>query len=177
MGEGKYRLAFDVVNVPPLRARREDIPELARRFALSITAELQRTFFPGFSAAAAEKLLEHPWPGNVRELKNAVERSVYRADDLESPVEDIVFDPFESPFSPLPAKTAATADRAPSPESPAVSLPTSLKSQVAELEKKLVSLALDTSLYNQKAAADLLSLSYHQLRGYIRKHGIATGRQ
>ena len=170
------RLAFDVVNVPPLRARTEDIPPLARRFALSMTAELQRDYFPGFSAAAADTLLQHPWPGNVRELKNTVERSVYRADDMASPVETIVFDPFETAFSPITAGTSEIAGQAPIPETTAVSLPTSLKSRVAELEKKLITHALDASLYNQKAAADLLKLSYHQLRGYIRKHAIPTGR-
>ena len=179
--EGKFRpdlldrLAFDVVNVPPLRARTEDIPELANRFAMSISAELQRDLFPGFSRDAAQALLEYPWPGNVRELKNTVERSVYRSGDLESPVKQIIFDPFDTPFRP---RAKSTVPMAVDEEAPAGSptLPLSLKDEVAKLERSIIERALEASLYNQKTAAGLLKLSYHQLRGYIRKHDIATGR-
>src|SRR5205823_6514624 len=66
------RLAFDVVTIPPLRERREDIPLLADHFARGITRELGREIFAGFSAGAAAALAGHPWPGNVRELRNVV---------------------------------------------------------------------------------------------------------
>ena len=72
------RLAFDVITLPPLRAREEDIPLLAEAFATRMSAELGWEVFPGFSATAQGALLRHPWPGNIRELKNVVERSVYR---------------------------------------------------------------------------------------------------
>src|SRR6187549_1494461 len=75
------RLAFDVITVPPLRARREDILTLAEHFAVNVSAELKRAYFPGFAPAAREALLAYDWPGNVRELKNAVERSIYRSTD------------------------------------------------------------------------------------------------
>ena len=94
------RLAFEVVYVPPLRARPEDVLQLAYHFAVGITAELKRPFFAGFSAAAASALLRYHWPGNVRELKNAVERSVHRTQDPSALVKTIVFDPFESPYRP-----------------------------------------------------------------------------
>ena len=74
------RLAFDVIHVPPLRARPEDINTLAYHFAVNVTKELRRPFFPGFTADAKAALLGYDWPGNVRELKNAIERSVYRTD-------------------------------------------------------------------------------------------------
>jgi len=107
--EGRFRadlldrLAFDVVNVPPLRARLEDILELAQHFAVGFTAELKRPFFPGFSERALDDLLAWPWPGNVRELKNAVERSIYRAAEPDAPVDEIHFDPFAHSHDPSPA--------------------------------------------------------------------------
>ena len=67
------RLAFDVVTIPPLRERVEDVLPLAYAFALNMVRELELPLFPGFSPKASSSLLRHDWPGNVRELKNAVE--------------------------------------------------------------------------------------------------------
>ncbi|MEO0975543.1 MAG: phage shock protein operon transcriptional activator, partial [Pseudomonadota bacterium] len=92
------RLAFDVVTVPPLRARPEDIALLSEHFGVRAAQELGRPLFPGFSEAARHTLLTHTWPGNVRELKNVVERSLYRWPSLEEPVDAISLDPFASPF-------------------------------------------------------------------------------
>ena len=92
------RLAFDVITVPPLRERLEDVMTLAHAFAVNMAAELRRSYFPGFSPRAASALLKHDWPGNVRELKNTIERSVYRSDDPERPISRIAFDPFDSPY-------------------------------------------------------------------------------
>src|SRR5699024_7459135 len=69
------RLAFDVLTVPPLRARASDILHLAEHFAVDISRELDRDIFPGFTDSARDELLHYAWPGNVRELKNVVERS------------------------------------------------------------------------------------------------------
>src|SRR5210317_105674 len=74
------RLAFDVVTIPPLRERLEDVMTLAHAFAVNMASELKQSYFAGFSPRAASALLKHEWPGNVRELKNTVERSVYRTD-------------------------------------------------------------------------------------------------
>ncbi|WP_341917321.1 sigma 54-interacting transcriptional regulator, partial [Hydrocarboniphaga effusa] len=60
------RLSFDVVTVPPLRERREDILLLAQRFAENMAKELDREYFAGFSPAAERQLLAYEWPGNVR---------------------------------------------------------------------------------------------------------------
>jgi two-component system nitrogen regulation response regulator NtrX len=70
-----YRLNVVPVEVPPLRARREDIPQLAEHFAQQLAAS------PGlalrrFSTGALERLRHHAWPGNVRELRNTVERAL-----------------------------------------------------------------------------------------------------
>ena len=91
------RLAFDVITLPPLRKRQEDIPLLAEHFALNMTKELHRSFFPGFTDQTTEKLLHYPWPGNVRELKSVVERSVYHSKEGQV-IKEITFDPFASPF-------------------------------------------------------------------------------
>ncbi len=96
------RLAFDVVTVPPLRARADDIPRLAEHFAQRMSVELGRRGFPGFAPAVIRRLAAHPWPGNVRELRNAVERSVALNPRPERPLADLRLDPFDSPFRPLP---------------------------------------------------------------------------
>ena len=96
------RLAFEVVTLPPLRARPTDVMTLANAFALEITRALGRDVFPGFSPRAEKLLLGHSWPGNVRELKNVVERAVYRSASSETPVDTVVIDPFDSPWR-LPA--------------------------------------------------------------------------
>ena len=108
------RLAFDVVTVPPLRARPDDIPRLAGHFAQRMSAELGRRGFPGFAPAAARLLAAHPWPGNVRELRNAVERSVALNPRPERPLADLRLDPFDNPFRPRPeAVPGARPDLAP----------------------------------------------------------------
>ena len=182
--QGKFRadlldrLAFDVVNVPPLRHRREDILPLAEHFAINIIRELGREFFPGFIAECCEELLAGRWPGNVRGLKNSVERSVYRSNDPEAPISRIVFDPFETLF-PGAASVATAAEtksesaeqRQQSVERPA-DLPTDLKGQVAELEKRLIDQAMQASRYRQPQAAELLGLTYNQLRALLRKYGL-----
>ncbi|MBT5218997.1 MAG: sigma 54-interacting transcriptional regulator [Woeseia sp.] len=83
------RLAFDVITMPPLRERIEDILPLAYAFALNMVSEMGLPLFPGFSARASSSLLRHDWPGNVRELKNAVERSVYRLVDKSKQISQI----------------------------------------------------------------------------------------
>lgn len=164
------RLAFDVITVPPLRERLDDVMPLAYAFAVNMVSELRRSYFPGFSARASSALLRHGWPGNVRELKNAIERSVYRADDLQQPIREIAFDPFDSPFQLRSGDTKRKDADAGSRPAKDRLLPADLQSILDETEKNLLEQALRKARYNQKVAADLLGLSYHQLRGRIRKH-------
>ena len=175
--DGKFRvdlldrLAFDVITVPPLRDRVEDILPLAHAFAINMASELKWSFFPGFSARATSALLRNRWPGNVRELKYAIERSVYRSKDPEQPIVDIVFDAFDSPF-----KLAAPASR----DKPTLRrrrtplLPTDLKQRIRDTEVDLLEAALEKARFNQRMAADLLGLSYHQFRGKLRKFDIRS---
>jgi DNA-binding NtrC family response regulator len=73
-----FRINTVEIRLPPLRARREDVPALAQRF-LRQHAERYRKAVAGFDQGAMKQLLEHPWPGNVRELDHAVERGVLMA--------------------------------------------------------------------------------------------------
>lgn len=172
------RLAFDVLTVPPLRARTGDIMQLAEHFALDISRELGRELFAGFTESACAALVHYPWPGNVRELKNVVERSVHRAPAGE-PVDAIVFDPFASAFRPLvDAEADADADAGDitAPSRRSIPLPCDIKSETARLEVDLIERALAEARYNQIEAAPLLGLSYHQLRALLRKHGMVKSR-
>jgi psp operon transcriptional activator len=171
------RLAFDVIHVPPLRARPEDINTLAYHFAVNVTKELRRSFFPGFTADAKAALLGYAWPGNVRELKNAVERSVYRTEAADQPISNILFDPFASPYSPAPPPIEPPTQRAQASDTP-VSLPdhgvpTDFRAAVADFEKSVLRRALERAQFKQTVAAKVLSLSYHQFRSLLRKHGLA----
>ena len=156
------RLAFDVITLPPLRERAEDIPLLADYFATNMAKELGRELFPGFTADAASALLRHPWPGNLRELKNVVERAVYRTAPGTA-VDEIILDPFRSPFRP-----GSGGEHAASPAAPA--LPLDLKAVVQELEIDLINKALAAAKFNQRRAAEQLGLTYHSLRGYLKKY-------
>lgn len=87
------RLAFDVVQLPPLRERESDIMLMAEHFAIQMCREIKLPLFPGFTEHARETLLNYRWPGNIRELKNVVERSVYRHGTSDYPLDDIIIDP------------------------------------------------------------------------------------
>ena len=166
------RLAFDVVTVPPLRERLEDILPLAYAFALNMVSELEYEYFPGFGAWASSTLLRHDWPGNVRELKNAVERSVYRSTDQNKPIISIAFDPFDSPFRLRETASVDSTAKGKSVIRSTPILPTDINARVTELELELLKAGLEKARFNQRVAADLLGLSYHQLRGKIRKHAL-----
>lgn len=168
------RLAFDVITVPPLRERTEDILPLAVAFAINMVSEMSLPVFPGFSARASSALLRHDWPGNVRELKNAVERSVYRLKDKDRQITQIAFDPFESPFRPRQAHRDDSPPQG--QELKRHVLPVNLKQRVNDVELELVSAALERARFNQRVAANLLGLTYHQLRGKIRKHQLDVRR-
>jgi psp operon transcriptional activator len=172
------RLAFDVVTVPPLRNRPEDIAILAEHFAEKMTSELGREFFAGFTPSAADLLQRHDWPGNVRELRNVIERSVYRMADPEKRLSDIVLDPFASAHRPnstisVPASMASAAASLPVPaELPAN---TGFADATRAYEARLLKSALEACRFNQAEAARRLGLSYYQFRHHLRVHGMLPG--
>lgn len=188
------RLAFDVITLPPLRERLDDILVLAEHFAINMARELEFELFSGFTEKAKRALLEYHWPGNIRELKNVVERSVYRCNNPHLPVHELVVDPFESPYR--PSKRVKTQDRIVSapetasadiespvpaqskvkqtlqPASATIEFPISLKNLSQNYEVDLIKSALANCQYNQKKTADALELTYHQLRGYLKKYNL-----
>jgi psp operon transcriptional activator len=180
-GSGRFRsdlldrLAFDVVTIPALRERAEDIPLLAAHFAQGMTRELGRDFFPGFSTSALGRLAAHDWPGNVRELKNVVERSVYRWPQPAEPVDEIIFDAFASPHRP-PSPILAVAERVAQigPSEPPPSGP--FLERLRMQEERLLTEALMANQFNQRRTAEALGLTYHQLRHYLKKHRLLVRR-
>ncbi|WP_028970795.1 phage shock protein operon transcriptional activator [Sphingomonas sp. URHD0057] len=177
------RLSFEVITLPPLRSREEDIPLLAEHFGRRMGVELDWPNWPGFSPRAMAELEAYHWPGNVRELRNVVERAVYRHEDPERPVEEIVFDPFHSPWAPRAAaqayvgparlvedETAADADLPGATPVPAPASTSDFRSAVAEYERALLEDALKRNRFNQRATAVALGLSYDQLRHALKRH-------
>jgi len=184
--EGRFRadlldrLSFEVVTLPPLRAREGDIALLAEHFGRRMAVELDWSNWPGFTPAALARLESYQWPGNVRELRNVVERAVYRHEDPERAVETIQFDPFASPWvlSRDPAGAVEVASYANEPAAPAQPTPSSepaattsdFRAAVSVYEKALLEDALARCRYNQRATATALGLSYDQLRHALKRH-------
>lgn len=189
------RLAFDVITLPPLRERKEDIMVLAEHFAINMTRELALEMFSGFTSQAHATLMDYHWPGNIRELKNVVERAVYRNNNAHLPVHNIILDPFESSFRPV--GRIKTNDRVQQkntddnvetkPEQPAqattqllpstTDYPIDLKAMSQEFEITVIKRALADNQYSQKKTAEKLSLTYHQLRGYLKKYNLLDSAQ
>lgn len=169
--QGKFRadlldrLAFDVITLPPLRERPGDIMHLANHFAIKMAGELGQDVFNGFSDQAQNALLNYPWPGNVRELKNVVERAVYTCQDHDEAIVEIIFDPFDSPWRPLSesARKAAAKPKLPSE-------PYDFKQSIQDEEVARIKNAMAQCRFNQKKTAEFLGMTYHQLRGYLRKY-------
>jgi psp operon transcriptional activator len=164
------RLAFDVITLPPLRDRREDIISMAEHFAVKMCGELRLTVFPGFSGKAKQQLLDYHWPGNVRELKNVSERAVYSTAGEAKTIDSIVFDPFDSPWRPQSNVRDAAPVTSALPEQAY-----DFKEHVQQMEIAMLQDALERSRFNQKKTAEFLGLTYHQLRGYLRKYDLTDG--
>ena len=165
------RLSFDVVHLPPLRVRSSDTVELAEHFAVQMSAELGWELFPGFSKQALKQMLAHKWPGNVRELKNTVERSLHRWGDSSRPVGELVVDPFQTPYATEDIQQVAPVTIEATAEQDEATL--GLQEQVRVFERQLVEDALASNGQNQRRTATALGLSYDQLRGLVRKHGLS----
>jgi len=171
------RLAFDVVTLPPLRERAEDILILAEYFAVGMVKEIGGEFFAGFSDKVEKALGKYSWPGNIRELKNVVERAVYQ--NTEGHISQLVFNPFESPYRLRASSATQAADEPSTAGKSSVATPDlsaadsfDFKNEVQEFEINLLNQAMEQNQFNQKKAAEFLNLSYHQLRGYLRKYDL-----
>ncbi|MCJ8312848.1 MAG: sigma 54-interacting transcriptional regulator [Saccharospirillaceae bacterium] len=164
------RLAFDVINVPPLRERDQDVELLVEHFAQKMALELQWPYFPGFDKKCMAQLNQEKWPGNIRQLKNTIERSMYLwmdEDELKSieqtgselrVITSLVLDPFATNKEMIvEAKNKKLTTY-------------SFKEKLDSQEKALLIQALKQNDFKQVKTADFLQITYHQLRALIRKY-------
>lgn len=177
------RLAFDVITLPPLRARRGDASLLADHFARRMAIEMAQDF-PGFAPSAIAAIEAHHWPGNVRELRNFAQRLVHRS-MIEAPGQPVQFDPaaldpFASPYRIVALQgTGAVVSGTPLSEAPDPDVPELDFHQMTQAyEMRLIDEALARAQGHQGRAAEALGLTYHQLRGLLKKHdyGKAAGK-
>jgi len=176
------RLSFEVITLPPLRAREGDIEVLATYFGTRMAAVLGWDEWPGFGPRALAAMEGHDWPGNVRELRNVIERGIYRWADPAKPVDALSFDPFASPWQPAVRKPVAKAEvaaaptgvpfEAPIPTTPPTGSVSDLRATVDAYEKQILSDTMARCRFNQKIAAEALGLSYDQIRHALKKHGL-----
>ena len=206
VAEGRFRadlldrIAFHVITLPPLRSRPEDIPALVEHFGRGVVTDLGADAFPGLTAEAQERLLDHDFPGNIRELKGLIERSTVKAfladESLSEPIGTLELDPFDSPYRPQRA-FIPTADMNAAAPTLIVQGPTAKHSdittpnpppeehteshtveeitfsaRVLAFERRLIDEAMRAENDHQGKAAERLQLTYHQLRGLLRKHGL-----
>jgi DNA-binding NtrC family response regulator len=149
-----YRLNVIALSLPPLRARREDIRDLALHFA--------DCYAPAGSVSISETFLSqlerHTWPGNVRELSNVVRRAVA--------LRDVSFEPGSSATAKCPLAGNSLAESANSPDvlRPGTSL--------ASVEKRLLELTLDSTSGNRSRTAEILGVSLRTVRNKIREYNL-----
>jgi len=178
-----YRLSVFQIRIPPLRERGDDALLLAQEFLQRLANRYGRPALR-LQPAALAALRNYPWPGNVRELRNAVERAVYRHEDPERPIDEIVFDPFNSPWAPTAADRVQShsaaaeslidetrSDAQPISSSPEPTPSTNdFRGAVSAYERQLLEDALKRNRFNQRATAAALGLSYDQLRHALKRH-------
>jgi two-component system response regulator AtoC len=159
-----YRLNVVNLTLPPLRARREDVLQLARAFLLRFNRELNRQVpVTAFEPGAEELLASYSWPGNVRELENAIERAVLLAEGNLVQVQNLPERIWSSPRSP---ERSAPAAEASSQED------LSLKRAMRSLEERYIRAALRRTRGNRTRASELLEISHRALLYKIKEYGI-----
>jgi DNA-binding NtrC family response regulator len=145
-----WRLNVIAVQVPPLRDRKEDIPQLVSNFIDRFNEQLNKTI-AGFTKEALDMLFSHHWPGNVRELENAVERAVVLAKGEHITPEDL----------PVQLRTYAGEAHESVPGS-----------DLNAMEKDHVAAVLRKCSGNKLKAAKMMGISRSTLYSKIRKHGL-----
>ncbi len=148
-----YRLAVFPIHLPPLRDRREDIPDLADHFLAKVADRLGRKF-SGIDAESMDRLIEYSWPGNIRELQNVIEHAAILSDGAHLQV---------------PAALLSTR---------IIAGPTSsstLSQAIESSERRLIEQALEESngrVFGPKGAAARLGIPSSTLESKIKRHRI-----
>jgi DNA-binding NtrC family response regulator len=181
-----YRLNVFPIRVPPLRERREDIPDLVRHFTARFAAEEGKAFIRGVSAPALQLLTRHDWPGNVRQLENAVFRAVVLADDpvltpLEFPqiaahVDGTAPATAEPESFPLPTEPLAIAFEAPAADPAGQLAALDAEGEVrplADIEAAMIRLALDRYGGRMTHVARRLGIGRSTLYRKLKEFGIS----
>ena len=170
VSEGRLReeLFFRVnvlsVQLPPLRERREDIPELAEYFLKSYSAQYNAPY-DHVSEPTLRQLMEHDWPGNVRELDNVIRRIVLLGSDAAVTAD------LRTPHSvAVNGAGSEFAGGAVPPETPSMrSLKEHARLAAREAERALILRTLEQTHWNRKEAAALLGISYKALLKKIKE--------
>jgi len=149
-----YRLNVIEVRVPALRERRDDIPLLAGQILAKLARDNRLPGVPMLEAAALARLRAYDFPGNVRELENILERAVTLSDGQRIRAEDLQLR--GAPEAPAAASSGTPLDR-----------------HVEEVEKQAIREALGRTGGNKTRAAELLGMTFRQLRYKIKKLGLA----
>ncbi|MBA3463129.1 MAG: sigma-54-dependent Fis family transcriptional regulator [Deltaproteobacteria bacterium] len=168
IGEGKFRadlydrLSFEVIQLPALASRIEDIPVLAMHFLAKFRQDVAGIVPREISAAALDRFASYDYPGNVRELKNIVERAAYMAtgEVLSELDVDVALPPEAHSAAPSSGHGFADDSRRP------------LDERVEAFERWLCQDALERTRFKQKEAAALLGITYDQFRQRYRKYGL-----
>jgi DNA-binding NtrC family response regulator len=154
-----YRLNVVPIEIPPLAARRDDIPHLVEHFIGRFCDENRRTRLP-VTADAMAVLVERPWSGNVRQLQNVCERAVVlaRGDRLEA-----------ADFF-LHLEIDARAPRTAACAAPTTSAPATAERTVAAMERRLILRTLEQTHANRTEAARRLGISVRTLRNKLNEY-------
>ena len=159
-----YRITVIPIEVPPLRARQEDIPLLANHFLKRYAPAAGKNILR-ISDESLEALMAYDWPGNVRQLENTIERGVAMETGEVLNV--------SAPEERSKARVAAEAMGAVSPESVAVPADgLDMEAYVADLERSMLQSALRQSGGVQTRAAEMLKLSYRSFRHLMKKYNL-----
>ena len=158
-----FRLGRVVLEIPPLRDRKADLPALCRHFLGEASRDTGRKV--SLSSPAAAHLEAHHWPGNIRELRNVLERAVLRSSEHPIRVEDLALD-LGSPASTEPQESTARPNPA----------PTNLREEMAALERRRILEALD-AYPTQTEAAKALGIPLRTFLNRLDAFGIPRARK
>jgi DNA-binding NtrC family response regulator len=149
------------IETPPLRERKDDIPQLAEFFLRRFAGELKKRM-DGIEPDAQALLMRYNWPGNIRELENAIERAVLMAKGSRLTKADLSLGELETPRS--------AGDHGSVVKIPPTGIP------LEDIERQAIITALEMSNWVQKDAAELLSISPRVISYKLRTLGIDNGR-